>query len=52
MGLPGRTELVLAVLTVLKRYLQANFTMGFSGSQIELRTDTLQGRIGSIRVSY
>ena len=50
MGLPGRTELVLAVLTALTWYLQTNFTMGLSGSQVELGTDTLQGYIGNLLV--
>ena len=43
MGLPRRTELVL---TDLKIDLRTYFTMGLSGLQTELRTDTLQGNMG------
>ena len=42
MSLPGRTELVL---TALKINLQTNFTIGLSGLQMELPTDTLQGNM-------
>ena len=41
MGLPGRTELGLINL-----YLRTHFTVGLSGLQTELQTDTLQGNMG------
>ena len=42
MGLPGRTELVLTDLKIDVIY----FTIGLSGLQRKLRTDTLQDNVG------